>query len=445
MTIYESRRPEPYIKTTCKECITPLEFLPKSGLKSQKVEVKCWLCTKIVSYELDSTGGNVKNNVAKPRTTRKKGTDQNPLSKEYYDLLGIATTATGDEIKKAYRKMAIKYHPDKNPDDPTAEEKICKFKKISEAYQVLSDPKLRKRYNEFGEENGIKPDGGFGKLRLDVQGVLKTNLHVIVDPEEFFRQSFGGDRFVDIIGEISIGRDMREALEKAETEGEEEEEVTPEQKAEREEEKKKLEQEREETRAKRVDVLAEKLVNKLSLYTELPDTSPKSVAAFTNIIQIEAEELKKESYGLELLHAIGYTYTTKANQYLGKNIAFGLGGMFHSMKEKGYIFSETVGTLRTALDLQSSFQELQKEGLSEEQRNKLEEEAAQKGLQAIWRGSKFEVEGVLREVCDKVLSDASATRDTRKMRATALKIIGSVYQNARADVIAEDVPLTSSA
>lgn len=237
-----------------------------------------------------------------------------------------------------------------------------KFKKISEAYQVLSDPKLRKRYNEYGEQNGIKPDGGF------------------VDPEEFFRQSFGGERFVDIIGEISIGRDMREALETAEEEGNDQN-LTPEQKAEREAQKEKTEQERAETRAKRVETLAAKLINKLSLYTELPDTSPSSVAAFTNIIQIEAEDLKHENYGVELLHAIGGTYTMKANQYLGKGVAFGLGGMFHSVREKGYIFSETVGTLRTALDLQSSFSELQKaeeKGLTEEERQKLEEEAAQK-------------------------------------------------------------------
>ncbi|KAF7721441.1 hypothetical protein EC973_004686 [Apophysomyces ossiformis] len=425
MTIYESRRPEPYIKTSCKECITPIEFLPEAGSNGKSVQVKCWACSKIATYELDSAGTNIKNGTGKSRATRKKGTDQNPVSREYYDLLGVSVTATGDEIKKAYRKLAIKYHPDKNPNDPTAEDK---FKKISEAYQVLSDPKLRKRYNEFGEENGIKPDGGF------------------VDPEAFFRQSFGGDRFVDIIGEISIGRDMKEALEKAETEEDEDTvALTPEQKAARDEEKKKQEQEREETRAKRVEVLAEKLVNKLSLYTELPDTSAESVAAFTNIIQIEAEELKKENYGVELLHAIGYTYTAKANQYLGKSVAFGLGGMFHTMKEKGYIFTETVGTLRTALDLQSSFQELQKEGLTEEQRNKLEEEAAQKGLQAIWRGSKFEVESVLRDVCDNVLSDASATKETRKMRATGLKIIGNVYQNVRADASPEDIPMTANA
>ncbi|KAI9300004.1 X-domain of DnaJ-containing-domain-containing protein [Cunninghamella echinulata] len=367
MVIIESRKPEPYIKTTCKDCLTPIEFLSDSSHKNETVQVKCWACHKVIDFELDASGIALKNNnnnnrSTKPKVSRKRGSDENPVSTEYYDLLGVSVTATQDDIKKAYRKKAIQFHPDKNPNDPTAEDK---FKKISEAYQILSDPKLRKRYNEFGEENGVKPDGGF------------------VDPEEFFKQSFGGDKFVDIIGEISIGKDMRDALETAESEeGEDESQLTPEEKAQKEAQKEKAEQERLETRNKRVDVLAEKLINKLSLYTELPDnTLETSIQAFQSIIQIEAEELKTENYGVELLHAIGYTYVTKANQYLGKNIAFGLGGMFHSVREKGYIFSETVGTLRTALDLQNSFSELQKaeeKGLTEEEKQKLEEEAAAK-------------------------------------------------------------------
>ncbi|KAI7871509.1 X-domain of DnaJ-containing-domain-containing protein [Spinellus fusiger] len=316
--------------------------------------------------------------------------------------------------------MAIRHHPDKNPDDPTAEEK---FKKISEAYQVLSDPKLRKRYNEFGEENGVKPEGGF------------------VDPEEFFKASFGGDRFLDIIGELSIGKDMREAMETDEEEGEEED--TPEQKTQKETQKKKLETERNDIRDKRIETLKDKLINKLSIYTEAPDSSP-SVAAFTNIIQIEAEDLKQENYGVELLHAIGYTYNAKGSQYLAKSVAFGLGGMFHSVREKGYIFTETVGTLRTALDLQMSFKELQlaeEKGLTDEEKAKLEESAAQKGLHAIWRGSKMEVEGVLREVCDRVLNDPTASKETLKARAAGLRIIGSVYQKVKAEEIAQDIPM----
>lgn len=66
---------------------------------------------------------------------------------EYYQILGVAKTATADEIKKAYRKLALKYHPDKNPDDKAAEEK---FKEISEAYAVLSDPEKRQQYDTFG-------------------------------------------------------------------------------------------------------------------------------------------------------------------------------------------------------------------------------------------------------------------------------------------------------
>lgn len=59
------------------------------------------------------------------------------MKEDYYDILGVSKSATADELKKAYRKMAIKYHPDKNPGDKTAEEN---FKKAAEAYDVLSDP-----------------------------------------------------------------------------------------------------------------------------------------------------------------------------------------------------------------------------------------------------------------------------------------------------------------
>jgi curved DNA-binding protein len=68
--------------------------------------------------------------------------------KDYYKILGVSKTATIDEVKKAYRKLAIKYHPDKNPNNKAAEEK---FKEINEANEVLSDPEKRKKYNDLGE------------------------------------------------------------------------------------------------------------------------------------------------------------------------------------------------------------------------------------------------------------------------------------------------------
>mgnify|MGYP000956202573 CR=1 FL=1 len=82
--------------------------------------------------------------------------------KDFYEILGVSKTATADEIKKAYRKKAIEYHPDKNPGDKVSEEK---FKEAAEAYEVLSDPQKRQRYDQFGHAGlggAAGNGGGFG-------------------------------------------------------------------------------------------------------------------------------------------------------------------------------------------------------------------------------------------------------------------------------------------
>lgn len=78
--------------------------------------------------------------------------------RDYYEVLGVTKNASADEIKKSYRKLAIKYHPDKNPDDKEAEEK---FKEAAEAYEVLSNPEKKAKYDRFGHA-GMGGSGGFG-------------------------------------------------------------------------------------------------------------------------------------------------------------------------------------------------------------------------------------------------------------------------------------------
>ena len=77
--------------------------------------------------------------------------------RDYYEVLGVSRSASGDEIKKAYRKLALKYHPDKNPDNKEAEDK---FKEASEAYSALSDASNRKKYDQFGHPAFEQGGGG---------------------------------------------------------------------------------------------------------------------------------------------------------------------------------------------------------------------------------------------------------------------------------------------
>jgi len=95
--------------------------------------------------------------------------------RDYYEVLGIGRNASDEEVKRAYRKLAVKFHPDKNPDDPHAEEK---FKELGEAYDVLMDPEKRAAYDRFGHA-AFAPGGiGFG-----------GGFH---DPFDIFREVFGG-------------------------------------------------------------------------------------------------------------------------------------------------------------------------------------------------------------------------------------------------------------
>ena len=106
--------------------------------------------------------------------------------RDYYDVLGVSKDASADQIKSAYRKLAVKYHPDKNKNDKTAEDK---FKEASEAYHVLSNSERKQNYDNFGHaafENGGGGRGGFGNFDFS------SSFSDIF--EDFFGEGFGGGR-----------------------------------------------------------------------------------------------------------------------------------------------------------------------------------------------------------------------------------------------------------
>lgn len=354
----------------------------------------------------------------------------------YYDLLQVPHDATSSQIRKQYYLMAMKYHPDKNPDDPEAE---AKFKKVSEAYQILSDPKLRSRYDTLGAQE-LSPEGGF------------------MNPEDVFRSLFGGEKFVTIIGEISLGRLLAElmvenaAANGASTTGGTGAGAGPSTSqassaANRPYLTKEKQEEMRRIHDARVETLIANLVQKTNYYTE----NVYSEVQFREYITKEALDLSKESFGVPLLHSIGYVYSSKAKQRLGKESFLGLSGFMSNLKEKGHIVASLVDTIGAVREVAH---DANVEERKEAQRRKVAGQgptstsgpassvsgetsdtastsavSEEKMKRALWKASSFEVEATLREVCERFLSIKQ--RDLALKRAVALKMIGDIYRSMK--------------
>ncbi|SMN19954.1 similar to Saccharomyces cerevisiae YER048C CAJ1 Nuclear type II J heat shock protein of the E. coli dnaJ family [Maudiozyma saulgeensis] len=346
---------------------------------------------------------------------------------EYYDILGIQPEATSTEIKKAYRRKAMQTHPDKHPDDPDAQRK---FQEVGEAYQVLSDESLRKRYDEFGKDDAV-PQQGFE------------------DANEYFSAIFGGDGFKDWIGEFSLFKELSEATEKMNEEengtttdetdmmkhdGEKKSDSSSSKKMTKEQRQKllEMEQKRREDMMKQVDELAIKLNEKVDQY--ILALNGNHLDEFTRKLDQEIEDLKLESFGLELLYLIARVYKTKANNFIMSKKTFGFSKVFTGTRDNARTVKSAYNLLSTGLEAQKTMEQMSKvnpDELDQYERAKFESNMAGKALGVMWAMSKFELERKLKEVCNKILNDKSASKKERLAKAKAMLFIAEKFSKAR--------------
>jgi hypothetical protein len=194
------------------------------------------------------------------------------------------------------------------------------------------------------------------------------------------------------------------------------------------------EKERSRIRQERVDTLARKLLDRLSVWTET-DKGKDVTIAFQEKTRLEVEELKMESFGLDILHAIGATYVSKATALLRSQKFFGMGGFLSRMKDKGTLVKDTWNTISSAIDAQQTMEEMARleqqggEEWTDEKKSEYERRVTGKILTAAWRGSKFEIQSVLRDVCDAVLNDKKVPLGKRLERAEGLILVGQICGN----------------
>lgn len=292
---------------------------------------------------------------------------------ELYDMLEVEPTASDGQIKKAYYKLALKLHPDKNPGDSEA---ARKFQSIGEAYQVLSNPTLRSQYDKQGQVEDVN----------------------FVDSSTFFAMVFGSEQFEDLVGQLKLST-YAQADESAPS--------------------KELEF-RQRQREVRCALHLAKLLDD-------DDFSDDKAAGL-------AESLSANPLGAALVGVCGYVYQLAGQKHLGRQKTLGLQGHVLSLKQKAHIAGTKLETVRdfakVAVKSSQASSAEKRAGKDETLKAVAEQrqsEAMMSFLEVMWRISVVDVESTLRSACHKVLYDHSVAFERRIDRARALIVLGTEF------------------
>jgi hypothetical protein len=295
---------------------------------------------------------------------------------EYYEILGVDPSASSAQIKKAYYKLALELHPDKNPSPEAAH----KFKEVSQAYQTLSDPESREKYNREGKSGLDAPD---------------------IDPSQLFSMVFGSTLFEHLIGKLT----MTVAAELGDTEADE-----------KHVDEKKLK----EFQKNREDELFEGLRARLDKWVS------GDKEQFLKDGLEEAFNLSHASFGVELLHVIGGTYVSVGERMLGYHSALGLAGRMGYFSEKYGIWKSKFRAVGAAASLMSMKMDEVPKDLDEKDPAKAEE--FMKGVFGkIFLINVLDIESTLRHVCKRICKDPSVSEAIRKERCIGLIKLGKIF------------------
>lgn len=351
----------------------------------------------------------------------------------YYDAIGVEPSASGSMIKKAYYKVALKVHPDKNPDDPTAAQR---FQELAHAYQILSDPKLRERYDSLGKD------------------AMSDQAMPSVDPALFFNMLFGSEQFEKYIGKLyiamqtdHIAKDLQKDLERR---ARQEDGQVPA----RDVIGDSLEREMKWGDSKRDQKMKrQQFVREVSCASKLCERLDRWVigrdeVGFMSSTAQEACELVRVSFGSRLLRTLGTVYEGAALQYFAA-----LRGNFtletqvnqwrESYRQSGTRMQAMSSVVKSGLAVKKMHDvagATDNDEAGEGDQEKKEEAARQAMhsleeslpvfLQTIWDVSVVDIETTTIHICDKALKDISVPWQIRHRRAIALQRLGRLFRDS---------------